>query len=112
MSMGTGAAATAHGALPEPACMQASVTIAIRKNVLTIIFMPSLLENFFDEFHCLGVAALPEPEDRFLPHLHRSVAFRDLHQLPQRGILVGLAEREDELLLDVAIVLGVVQLRQ
>src|SRR5262249_18214976 len=108
MSMGTGAAATAQGALTEPACAQTSVTIAIRKNVLTIIFIPSLFENFFDEFHCLGVAALPEPEDRFLPHLHRSVALCDLHQLPQRGLLLGLAEREDELLLDVDVLLGVV----
>src|SRR5215470_19111353 len=112
MSMWTGAAATAQGVLTEPDCAQASVTIAIRKNVLTIIFVPSLLENFFDEFDGLGVAALPEPEDRFFPHLHRSVALCDLHQLPQRGLLVGLAEREDELLLDVAVVLGVVQLRQ
>src|SRR5262245_27337899 len=114
MSMGTGAAATAQGALTEPACAQASVTIAIRKNVLTTIFIPSLFEfeNFFYEFRGLGIATLPEPEDRFLPHLHRSVALCDLHQLPQRGLLAGLAEREDELLLDAAVVLGVVQLRQ
>src|SRR5262247_3453838 len=112
MSMGTAAAATAQGALTEPDCAQASVTIAIRKNVLTTIFIPSLFENVLDEFHGLGVLTLPEPEDRFFPHLHRSVALCDLHQLPQRGLLVGLAEREDELLLDVAIVLGVVQLRQ
>src|SRR5262245_61111609 len=107
-----GTVATACATLTEPACAQASVTIAIRKNVLTIIFIPSLFENFFDEFHGLGVAALPEPEDRSLPHLHRSVALCDLHQLPQRGLLLGLAEREDELLLDAAVVLGVVQLRQ
>src|SRR5215510_16123837 len=112
MSMGTAAAAAAQGALTEPDCAQASVTIAIRKNVLTTIFIPSLFENVLDEFHGLGVAALPEPEDRFLPHLHRGVALCDLHQLPQRGLLVGLAEREDELLLDAAVVLGVVQLRQ
>src|SRR5215475_14025914 len=112
MSMWTGAAATPQVALTEPDCAQASVTIAIRKNVLTIIFIPPLFENLFDEFHCLGVAALPEPEDRFLPHLHRSGALCDLHQLPQRGLLVGLAEREDELILDVDVFLGVVQLRQ
>src|SRR5262245_58916017 len=112
MSMGTGAATTAQGALTEPACAQASITSAIRKNVLTIIFIPSLFENVFDEFHGLGVLTLPQPEDRFLPHLHRSVALCDLHQLPQRGLLVGLAEREDELFLDAAVVLGVVQLRQ
>src|SRR5262245_40420481 len=107
-----GAAATTQGALTEPTCTQASVTSAIRKNVLTIIFIPSLFENFFDEFDGLGVAALPEPEDRFLPHLHRSVPLCDLHQFPQRGLLVGLAEREYELLLDAFVVLGVIQLRQ
>src|SRR5262245_52803170 len=112
MSMWTGAAATAQGALTEPDCAQASVTIAIRKNVLTIIFMPSLFENFFDEFHGLRVVTLSEPEDRFFPHLHRSVALCDLHQFPQRGLLVGLAERVDELLLDAQVFLGVVQLRQ
>src|SRR5262245_6050834 len=112
MSMEIGAAATAQGALTEPACAQASVTSAIRKNVLTIIFTPSLFENLFDEFDGIGVAALPEPEDRFLPHLHRSVPLCDLHQLPQRGLLLGLAEREDELVLDAFVDLGVVQLRQ
>src|SRR5262247_1106548 len=98
--MWIGATATACATLTEPACAQASVTSAIMKNVLTIIFIPSLFENFLDEFHGLGVAALPEPEDRFLPHLHRSVPLCDLYQLPQRGLLVGLAEREYELLLD------------
>src|SRR5215467_8647269 len=46
MSMWTGAAATAQGALTGPDCAQASVTIAIRKNVLTIIFIPSIFVSF------------------------------------------------------------------
>src|SRR5215475_5060679 len=113
--MGTAAAVAACATLTDPtwlACAQASVISAIRKNVLTVIFIPSLFENFFNEFRGLGVAALADPEDRFFPHLHRSVALCDLHQLPHRGLLVGLAERVDELILDAPVFLGVVQLRQ
>ena len=93
--MGAGAAATACVAVTEPACAQASVTSVIKKSVLTIIFIVALFENFFDEFRGIGVVTLPEQEDRLLPHFHRSVALCDLHQLPQRGFLLGLAERDE-----------------